>query len=148
MLLVIFANGCKHEYKFSKIQTDGFGFESNLRNQGFELTKFPEEAVSNEVYGYAWRSWHGIATSTNLVTCQVVATTVRDSLNRALNGVALDELTTKAGRAGFSNNNALSGMLRYNKDQMHGDLFVWLTADESGRKINYVIYLREETLKN
>jgi len=145
--LIIGVMGCKRDYKFSSIHNDGFGLESSLRQQGFVVTEFPCEGVSNATYGYAWRSWQGFAVSTGSNLCEKVALVVRDSLNKALNGVSHDELTDKIGRERNSKGGAISGMLRYNKAQMHGDLFVWLTPDEVGQKINYVVFLREEPVK-
>jgi hypothetical protein len=69
---------------------------------------------------------------------------ILDELNKALTGTSLDELTVRAGR---SEGQPLTGMLRYNKDRVHGDMHVWLTPDASNAAVCYVIFLREERLR-
>ena len=77
-------------------------------------------------------------------SCEAVAAMVRDELNRTLGGTSLDELTSRAER---SKGQALTGMLRYNKDAVHGDMHVWLTPIASNAAVSYVIFVREEQSK-
>ena len=144
--VVVSLVGCSREYKFSIIK-NSFDLENGLRLQGFEVAGIPTSGVDNSVYGYAWRSWQGIVTSTNSISCSKVAAAIRDSLNKSLNGVALDELTVNTEQTKQVKVDSLNGMLLYNKDKFHGDMHVWLTATEDGSKVNYVVFLREEPLK-
>ena len=100
--------GCHREYKFSSIKS-GFDLEESLRKQGFEVTSVPTSGVNNAVYGYAWRSWQGSATSANSNSCSKVALAIRDSLNQSLNGVALDELTVNTEQSKQAKVDSLNG---------------------------------------
>ena len=49
--------------------------------------------------------------------------------------------------AGHSEADPLTGMLRYNKDSVHGDMYVWLMPNRTNAAVSYVIFVREERLQ-
>lgn len=76
--------------------------------------------------------------------CAAVAVLIRDTLDKTLGHVSHDELTVGAPR---SEHQPLTGMLLYNKDSVHGDMYVWLMPIATNAAISYTIFLREERLK-
>jgi hypothetical protein len=145
-LLTAVISGCSRPTKFSTVLDGGFDPVREFRKLGYAVqTETRGEGIRNSDGGYAWESWCGVLARTNeLTTCKEVAVVIRDGLNRSLNGSSLDELTVRAGRA---NDQPLTGMLRYNKDAVHGDMHVWLTPVASNTGVSYVIFVREERLK-
>jgi hypothetical protein len=124
----------------------GFDPAATFRQHGYTVqTEARGEGIRNTEYGYGWQSWCGVLTSSEKpATSEAIAVLIRDELNKVLNGISLDELTVRAGR---SEGQPLTGMLRYNKDRVHGDMHVWLTPDASNAAVCYVIFLREERLR-
>jgi hypothetical protein len=140
------SNGCKWRpasYTFSPVIEGKFEPVKALETAGYEVKmRARGETVRNPTYGYGWQSWCGVVVSSDKpVACRAIAETVRDELDRAIESQSLDELT---GRYDDQSLLPLSGMLRYNKGNMHGDVHVWLTPDSAQGSVNYVIYLREE----
>jgi hypothetical protein len=145
--LVLFATSCSHSTTFSTVLEGGFDPEATFRQHGYTIQNEARgEGIRNSVYGYGWGSWCGNLTGTNQqrVGCEAVATLIRDELNKTLGHGSLDQLTVGAPRP---EGHALTGMLLYNQDQVHGDMYVWLTPAVSNSAISYVIFLREERLK-
>jgi hypothetical protein len=145
-LLWVFMAGCSRPTNFSTVLDGGFDPVEEFRKHGYTIqTQTRGEGIRNAEWGYAWQSWCGVIAHTNqLTTCKEVALLIRNELNRSLSGSSLDELT---GRAGNSDDQSLTGMLRYNKDTVHGDMHVWLTPIASNAAVSYVIFVREERLK-
>ena len=95
--------------------------------------------------GYGWQSWCGVLTGPQKQPdCAAIAVLIRDTLNKTLSGGSLDELTGGLAR---SEGSPLTGMLRYNKDGVHGDMHVWLMPNATNSAVSYVIFVREERLK-
>jgi hypothetical protein len=132
--------------KFSRAFEGGYDPEAGLRQRGHVVrTGTGRNGVQNAKAGYAWQSWQGVLTAPKESGgCEAAAVIVRDSLNKVLGGSCLDELTQQPGRA---RGQPLSGLLRYNQDGMHGDVHVWLIPDTSETTISYVIFVREEKMK-
>src|SRR5258705_6681300 len=139
--LTVFITGCRRPTKFSTVLDGGFDPVREFRKHGYTVqAEGRGEGIRNAEYGYGWQSWCGVLTRTNEpASCAAVAVVIRDELNRSLS--ALDELTVQAGR---SDGQPLTGMLRYNKDAVHGDVHVWLTPITSNAAVSYVIFVREE----
>ena len=144
--LTMLIPGCSRTTKFSTVLDGGFDPVGQFRKHGYAVqTQTRGEGTRNAEWGYAWQSWCGLLTRTNeLANAEAVAVLIRDELNRSLNGNSLDELT---GRPGRSNGQSLTGMLRYNKEAVHGDMHVWLTPVTSNAGVSYVIFVREERLR-
>ena len=144
--LALFATSCSRSTKFSTILEGGFDPEAVFRQHGYTVQNETRgEGIRNPVYGYGWGSWCGVLTGTQQqVGCETVATLIRDELNKTLGHGALDELTVGSPH---SEGHALTGMLLYNQDKVHGDMYVWLTPAVSNTAVSYVIFLREERLK-
>ena len=117
-----------------------------FRKQGYTVQiEARGEGIRNAEYGYAWQSWCGTLTGTQKPSdCGAIAALIRDELNRTLSGSSLDALTVEPTR---SAGQPLTGMLRYNKDSVHGDMHVWLMPDVANATTSYVIFVREERLK-
>ena len=144
--LALFATSCSRSTKFSAVLDGGFDPVATFRQHGYTVQNEARgEGISNEVHGYGWQSWCGVLGGTQKeARGEAVAVLIRDELNRALNGSSLDELTVRASR---SEGHPLTGMLRYNKDGVHGDMHVWLVPDATNSAVSYVIFVREERLK-
>jgi hypothetical protein len=144
--LILFTTSCSRPTTFSPVLQGGFDPVGAFRKHGYTIqTEARGESIRNPEYGYAWQSWSGVVTRTPEPTaCNAIAVVIRDELNRALTGTSLDELTT---RTGHSEAEPLMGMLRYNKNAVHGDVHVWLTPITSNAAVSYVIFVREERLK-
>ena len=144
--LTLLVTGCSRSTKFSPVLEGGFDPEVTFRQHGYTIqTGARGEGIRNSPSGYGWGSWCGIITRpSEPATCDAVAVVIRDELNKVLSGTSLDELTVRAGR---SQGQPLTGLLRYNKDSVHGDMHVWLTPVGSNAAVSYVIFLREERLK-
>jgi hypothetical protein len=144
--LAFFATSCSRSTKFSTVLDGGYDPVAAFRQQGYTVQNEARgEGIRNAEYGYGWQSWCGVLTGTQKqAKCEAIAVLIRDELNRALSGGSLDELTVGAAR---SDGHPLTGMLRYNKDSMHGDVHVWLIPDASNTTVTYVIFVREERLK-
>ena len=142
--LMILVAGCSRPARFSTVLEGGFDPVGEFRKHGYTVeTETRGEGIRNAKSGYAWQSWCGVLSQTNEhATCEAVAVVIRDELNRSLNGGSLDELTQRPGR---SVGHPLTGMLRYNKDAVHGDMHVWLTPISSNAAVSYVIFVREES---
>jgi hypothetical protein len=149
ILLVLISVGLsslKAADKFSTLFEGAFNPEADLRKNGFAVQSAPDTTgTRNAPHGYAWRSWQGTMTTKTTNACETAAKVIRDALNKAIGSQALDELTGP--RNNRSKDQPLTGMLRYNKDRMHGDLWVWLIPGGSETNISYVLHLREEPLK-
>jgi len=143
--LAVCTVSCRRTAKFSTVLEGGFDPVAAFRQHGYIIqSEARGEGIRNEANGYAWQSWCGVTTRTqSQAGTEAVAFLIRDELNRALSGDVLDELT---GRAGPSEAQPLTGMLRYNKDHVHGDLHAWLMPVASNA-VSYVIFVREEQLK-
>ena len=143
--LGIFAVSCSRSTKFSSILDGGFDPVAIFSQSGYTVqNEGAGEGIRNAVYGYGWQSWCGILTSgQKQADCESVAAVIRDGLNKTLSGVSLDELTVAPHSAGHP----LTGMLQYNKDSVHGDMYVWLTPVATNAAVSYTIFLREERLK-
>lgn len=103
------------------------------------------ERLRNSRHGYGWQSWCGtIVADRPLLSCESVAILIRDDLNRAMNASCRDELTA---RQEPPVTKPLTGLLRYNKDGMHGDVHVWLIPDPEDVTVDYTIFVREEPLE-
>ena len=149
LAMLIIGSSCrppKATKTFSRAFEGGYDPEGALRQQGYALQTGPgRNGVRNPEAGYGWQSWQGILTAPKARSgCETAAAIVRDSLNSALNGNCLDELTRQSTR---SPGQPLTGLLRYNKDGMHGDVHVWLIPNASETTISYVIFVREERMK-
>ena len=131
--------------RFSSAFDGGYDPEAALQREGYVIQNDKDRSkTANPTVGYAWQSWDGtLTTPAGKPGCESVAVIIRGALNKALAHDSLDELTTQHREKGHP----LSGMLRYNKDGMHGDVHVWLIPDESETTIRYVIFVREEILK-
>lgn len=142
--LMIFVAGCSRSAKFSTVLEGGFDPVGEFHKHGYTVeTETRGEGIRNAKSGYAWQSWCGVLSQTNEhATCEAVAVIIRDELNRSLMGGSLDELTQRSGR---SVGQPLTGMLRYNKDAVHGDMHVWLTPISSTAAVSYVIFVREDS---
>ena len=132
--------------QFSPVLSGGFDPADALRKQGYTLqTEGQGDSTRNPVQGYGWQSWCGIVTGSGKeIQSKTIAGLLRDELNRVINGNALDELTTNADP---SSERPMGGMLRYNKDGMHGDMHVWLIPDPAETSVSFDIFVREERLR-
>jgi len=144
--LALFATSCSRPTKFSTILEGGFNPEAAFRQHGYTVQNETRgEGIRNPVYGYGWESWCGVLTGTpQQVGCEAVATLIRDELNKTLGHGSLDQLTVGTPP---SEGHALTGMLLYNQEGVHGNMYVWLTPAVSNTAISYVIFMREERLK-
>jgi hypothetical protein len=144
--LGLFAIGCSRSTQFSSVLEGGFDPVATFRQHGYTVQNEARgEGIRNREHGYGWQSWCGVLSGGEQpATSEAIAVVIRDALNRALTGTSLDELTV---RTGLSEGQPLTGMLRYNKDRVHGDMHVWLTPDTSKEAVCYVIFLREERLR-
>ena len=133
---------------FSNILNEGFDPGAAFRQSGYTVHNTGRgESIKNRVDGYGWTSWCGIVGASDTrkeAQCEALAVIIRDELNKALSGNSLDELT---GRPLHPEQPSLTGMLRYNKDNIHGDVYVWLTPDLSNAAVSYVIFVREDRLQ-
>jgi len=122
-----------------------FNPQSEFSRLGYSTERTPQNSgVRNDVQMYGWHSWSGtlsLPTGTN--GCDVVAAVIYRTLTNSLKGGALDELTRVQRTPGMP----LHGMLRYNQNNIHGDVFVWLIPDSQETNISYAILLREEPLR-
>jgi len=145
-MLAASATSCSRSTKFSSVLDGGFDPVAAFRQHGCAVQNETRgEGIRNAEYGYAWQSWCGVlAGSPEQVRREAIAVVIRDELNKTLNHTALDELTV---RAGDPEGQPLTGMLRYNKDSVHGDMHVWLTPVASNGVMSYVIFVREERMK-
>jgi hypothetical protein len=145
-MLALFATSCSRSTKFSTVLEGGFDPVVTFRQQGFTIqTGARGEGIRNAQYGYGWQSWCGVLSGTQKQSdCEAIAVLIRDTLNRTLSGGSLDELTVGATP---SEGSPLTGMLRYNKDSVHGDMHVWLMPNATNAAVSYVIFVREERLK-
>ncbi len=149
MALCFVAHGCadkKSDYKFSGAIEGGSDPVAAFRNDGLTISAEAEgERIRNPAFGYGWQSWCGTVTSnTPPLTCKRIAELIRDDLKHAVGGMCLDELAVRSSLVVATK--PLTGMLRYNKDQMHGDVFVWLIPDQTDGSIHYSIFIREDPL--
>jgi hypothetical protein len=145
--LTLIIAGCDSApLKFSPVLNEAFDPVAAFRKQGYTVQgEARGEGIRNEVHGYGWQSWCGILSGTEKpVTLDGAAVVIRDELKRILNGSPLDGLPISQSR---SADQPLTGMLRYNKDDAHGDMHVWLMPDSSGTNVSYVIFVREQRLK-
>jgi hypothetical protein len=145
-LLALLATSCSRSTKFSPVLDGGYDPVAAFRKQGYTVQiEARGEGIRNAEYGYAWQSWCGTLTGTQKPSdCGAIAALIRDELNRTLSGSSLDALTVEPTR---SAGQPLTGMLRYNKDSVHGDMHVWLMPDVANATTSYVIFVREERLK-
>lgn len=144
---VAWNTGCSRSspLSFSPVLEGGFDPVALFRQSGFNVaTQARGEAIRNPVNGYAWQSWCGVITAERPRGTGAIAALIRDELNRVLQSSALDELTP---RESDSPQDPLSGMLRYNAGQAHGDMHVWLVPGSASNSLSYVIFVREERLK-
>jgi hypothetical protein len=144
---LVWTTGCSRSspLKFSAVLEGGFDPIAMFRQSGFKVeTQVRGEGIRNPVKGYGWQSWCGVITSERARGNGAIAALVRDELNRVIQGSSLDELTI---REPDSPEEPLSGMLRYNSGQAHGDMHVWLVPGISSNTVSYVIFVREERLK-
>ena len=132
--------------QFSPVLSGGFDPADALRKQGYTLqTEGGGDSTRNPVQGYGWQSWCGVVTGNGKpIQSKTIAGLLRDELNRVINGNALDELTTNADP---SSERPLAGMLRYNKDGMHGDMHLWLIPDPAETSVSFVIFVREQRIR-
>lgn len=144
--LTLLATSCGRSTKFSTILEGGFDPEAVFRQHGYTVQNETRgEGIRNPVYGYGWESWCGVVTGTpQQVGCEAMAILIRDELNKTLGHGSLDQLTVGTPPP---EGHALTGMLLYNQDSVHGDMYVWLTPADSNTAVSYVIFLREERLK-
>jgi len=144
--LIFFGTSCRRSTSFSPVLQGGFEPVNAFRRHDYTVQNEARgESIRNAEYGYGWQSWCGTLTRTSgPATCSAIAVFIRDELNRALGGTALDELTARPAQ---SEAEPLTGMLRYNKGAVHGDVHVWLTPNASNAAVSYVIFVREERLK-
>ena len=144
--LTLLATSCGRSTKFSTILEGGFDPEAVFRQHGYTVQNETRgEGIRNPVYGYGWESWCGVVTGTpQQVGCEAVAILIRDELNKILGHGSLDQLTVGTPP---TEGHALTGMLLYNQDSVHGDMYVRLTPADSNTAVSYVILLREERLK-
>ena len=145
-IFALFATSCSRSTKFSTVLDGGFDPVATFRQQGYTIqTDARGEGIRNAEYGYGWQSWCGVLTGAQKQPdCAAIAVLIRDTLNKTLSSGSLDELTVGAAR---SEGSPLTGMLRYNKDSVHGDMHVWLMPDTTNAAVSYVIFVREERLK-
>ena len=146
-LLFLVATSCRRSTtKFSPVLEGGFDPVATFRQQGYTIqTEARGEGIKNAEHGYGWQSWCGVLTGEEKQPDRAaIAVLIRDALNQTLSSSSLDELTVGATR---SEGNALTGMLRYNKDGVHGDMHVWLMSNGTNAAVSYVIFVREERLK-
>ena len=143
--LALFLTGCSRSTEFSTVLEGGFDPAAAFRQHGYAVqTDARGEGIRNSPHGYGWGSWCGIVTdASEPAPCNALAVVIRDELNTVLSGTSLDELTAQAQRP---EGQPLTGMLRYNKGSVHGDMHVWLTPMGTNSIISYVIFLREERL--
>lgn len=145
-VLALLATSCGRSTKFSTVLEGGFDPVATFRQQGYIIqTEARGESIRNAEYGYGWQSWCGVLTGAEKrPDCAAIAVLIRDTLNKTLGAGSLDELTVGAGH---SEADPLTGMLRYNKDSVHGDMYVWLMPNRTNAAVSYVIFVREERLK-
>lgn len=145
-VLALITTSCSRSTEFSPVLDGGFDPVAAFRKQGYTVQiEARGEGIRNPKHGYAWQSWCGTLTGTqNPADFGAIAVLIRDELHRTLSGSFLDELTV--GRMP-SAGQPLTGMLRYNKDEVHGDMHVWLMPDVTNRTTSYVIFVREERLE-
>jgi hypothetical protein len=126
--------------RFSRISEGGFSPEASLLERGYALKNASNHGVSNPATLVRWRSWEGIATVPGPTNgCDVVASTIRDALNKCLGGVCRDELTSAE-----ANSLGKSGSLSYLQDGMQGEVHVWLFGAPTEAVVRYAVYLREQ----
>lgn len=144
--LALFVTSCSRPTNFSTVLQGGFDPVAAFRQQGYTVhNEAAGEGIRNAVSGYGWQSWCGVLTGAQQQTdCKAIAVVIRDALNKTLGGGPGDELTVGAAP---SAKQPLTGMLRYNKDGVHGDMHVWLMPDASNTTVSYVIFVREERMK-
>ena len=144
--LSLVAVSCNESTKFSTVLDGGYDPVAAFRKQGYTVQAEANGArIRNAEHGYGWQSWCGSLTGAQKpLDCSAIASVIRDELNRALSDSSLDELTVGSPSVAGQ---PLTGMLRYNKDHMHGDLHVWLIPDASNTTVSFAIYMREERLK-
>lgn len=132
--------------KFSSLFEGDYDPEAALKQKGYSVDAGPRgNQTRNPQADYAWQSWMGVMTVPKEGGGgEAAAVILRDALNKALNNSCQDELTQPSGRPPGE---AISGLLRYNKDGMHGDAHVWLIPGAAAGTISYVVFLREEKLK-
>jgi len=143
--LAVLAVSCSRSTKFSSVLEGGFDPVAIFRQSGYVVqNEGTAEGIRNASSGYGWQSWCGVLTSgQKQADCASVAVVIRNGLNKSLSGGSLDELTGSPQSAGHP----LTGMLLYNKDSVHGDMYVWLTPIGTNETVSYTIFLREERLK-
>lgn len=124
-----------------------FDPEAGIRKLGYIVENTPDNsAVVNPKVGYALRSWQGILrTNDNRAAgCDPVVVRIRDSLAEATGGGFHDELTWSDRPKGKPR----CGVLSYVIGRRQGQVRVWLIPDSMETTINYVIFLREDCLRN
>jgi len=149
LVLGLAALGCvRHigNYAFSPVLEGGFDPVSALRRGGLKIdVEANGERLRNAVSGYGSQSWCGtVATDKPPLKCDSVAILIRDELNCAKGASCHDELTVKGETPATK---PLTGMLQYNKDKMHGDVYIWLIPDQTAGTVHYAIFVREEPLE-
>jgi len=126
--------------RFSRISEGGFSPEASFIERGYALKKASNQGASNPTTLVRWHSWQGIAAVPGAINgCEVVATTIRDALDKCLGEVCRDELTSAE-----TNSLGKSGSLSYLQDGMRGEVHVWLFGAPPEAEVRYAIYLREE----
>lgn len=137
--------GCQRPFAFSPVLEGGFDPIGAFRRHGYGVQADARgEGIRNAEAGYGWQSWCGILVHEDgSADVNAVARIVRDEVNVALKGEALDELTDRRA-PGRPASAPLTGLLRYNHGQVHGDLHVWLTPIPSNAAVAYVLYVRED----
>lgn len=139
--------GCSRSspLKFSPVLEGGFDPAAVFRQNGFSVqTEARGEGIRNAVNGYGWQSWCGVITSERPRGSGAIAALIRDEINKVIQGSSLDELTARDPDSPLE---PLTGMLRYNTGQTHGDAHVWLVPGIASNAVNYVIFVREERMK-
>ncbi|MEI8379491.1 MAG: hypothetical protein WCJ09_05150 [Planctomycetota bacterium] len=146
ILSMTFVASCSRSTKFSTVMEGGFDPVAAFRQQGYTIqAETRGEGVRNAEYGYGWQSWCGVLSEgEKRPECSAIAVLIRDALNQSLSGGSHDELTVGPPR---SDGQPISGMLRYNKNDVHGDMHVWLMPDATTAAVSYVIFVKEERLK-
>ena len=136
--------GCSSESRparFSSVSEGGFSPESSFIERGYALKNAPNQGTSNRATLVRCHWWQGVVTVPETTSgCEIVAGTIRETLNKALGGVCRDELS----HIGPPNPVGKSGRLFYFKDGMQGEVHVWLFGASSESAVRYAIFLREE----
>ena len=126
---------------FSKVFSR-FDPEAEFARLGFLVDADTEGGRLSARYLYGWKPKQGsVQLPAGATGCETVAAAIRRSLDRVLDAECVDELNGPRQRR---RGQPLYGMLRYETDGMHGQIYVWLFPDESETRINYAILLREE----